>query len=82
MLFRSSKDITIVDKLIQKSVQYAFQNSFDPLPDYIKMNAQEMSETIMRQHINLYVNDFTIDMGEEGKKAIAQLEKTFESLHQ
>ena len=46
------------------------------------MNAQEMSETIMRQHINLYVNDFTIDMGEEGKKAIAQLEKTFESLHQ
>ena len=75
-------DITIVDKLIQKSVQYAFQNSYDQLPDYIKMNAQEMSETIMRQHINLYVNDFTIDMGAEGEKAIAQLEKTFESLHQ
>jgi 1,4-dihydroxy-6-naphthoate synthase len=58
-------------------VQYAFKNSYEILPDYIKMHSQEMSEDVMRQHINLYVNDFTIDMGDTGRKAIAQLEKTY-----
>jgi 1,4-dihydroxy-6-naphthoate synthase len=41
------------------------------------MHSQEMSEEVMRQHIDLYVNDFSIDMGDTGRKAIAQLEKTF-----
>jgi len=41
------------------------------------MHSQEMSEEVMRQHINLYVNDFTIDMGDTGRKAIEQLEKTY-----
>jgi 1,4-dihydroxy-6-naphthoate synthase len=36
-----------------------------------------MSEEVMCQHINLYVNDFTIDMGDTGRKAIEQLEKTY-----
>jgi 1,4-dihydroxy-6-naphthoate synthase len=44
------------------------------------MHSQEMSEAVMRQHINLYVNDFTIEMGDTGKKAIAQLEKTYSSI--
>ncbi len=70
-------EIAIVDDLIKQSVQYAFANSYDILPDYIKHHSQEMSEQVMRQHIDLYVNDFTIDMGETGRKAIAQLEKTF-----
>jgi 1,4-dihydroxy-6-naphthoate synthase len=61
-------------------VQYAFKNSYEILPDYIKMHSQEMSEDVMRQHINLYVNDFTVDMGDTGRKAIAQLEKTYSSI--
>ena len=40
-----------------------------------------MSEQVMRQHIDLYVNDFTIDMGDTGRKAIAQLEKTFSEIN-
>jgi 1,4-dihydroxy-6-naphthoate synthase len=36
-----------------------------------------MSEDVMRKHIHLYVNDFTIDMGDTGRKAITQLEKTY-----
>jgi hypothetical protein len=72
--------IKAVDALIKESVAYAFKNSYDTLPDYIKMHSQEMSEEVMRQHINLYVNDFTIDMGDTGKKAIAQLEKTYSSI--
>ena len=40
-----------------------------------------MSEQVMRQHIDLYVNDFTIDMGDTGRKAIAQLEQSFSTLN-
>jgi 1,4-dihydroxy-6-naphthoate synthase len=72
--------IKVVDALIKESVAYAIKNSYDTLPDYIKMHSQEMSEEVMRQHINLYVNDFTMDMGDTGRKAIAQLEKTYSSI--
>jgi 1,4-dihydroxy-6-naphthoate synthase len=60
-------------------VQYAFANSYDILPDYIKYHSQEMSEQVMRQHIDLYVNDFTIDMGDTGRKAIAKLVQVYNS---
>ena len=75
-----ASDIKEVDALIKQSVAYAFKNSYDNLPDYIKMHSQEMSEEVMRQHIHLYVNDFTMDMGDTGRKAIAQLEKTYSSI--
>ena len=76
----NANEITIVDDLIKQSVKYAFANSYDILPDYVKCHSQEMSEQVMRQHIDLYVNDFTIDMGDTGRKAIAQLEKTFSEI--
>ena len=77
----NANEIAIVDDLIKQSVEYAFANSYDILPDYIKSHSQEMSEQVMRQHIDLYVNDFTIDMGDTGRKAIAQLEKTFSEIN-
>ena len=77
----NANEITIVDDLIKQSVQYAFANSYDILPDYIKHHSQEMSEQVMRQHIDLYVNDFSIDMGDTGRKAIAQLEQSFSALN-
>ena len=77
----NANEIAIVDDLIKQSVQYAFANSYDILPDYVKYHSQEMSEQVMRQHIDLYVNDFTIDMGDTGRKAIAQLEKTFSAIN-
>jgi len=61
-----------INGLLQKSVTYAFEN-YPQLPDYVKMHAQEMEETIMRQHIDLYVNDFSLDMGASGKNAIRTL---------
>ena len=75
-----ANEMAIVDDLIKQSVQYAFANSYDNLPDFVKCHSQEMSEQVMRQHIDLYVNDFTIDMGDTGRKAIAQLEKTFSEI--
>jgi 1,4-dihydroxy-6-naphthoate synthase len=74
------EDVKIIDTLIKESVEFAFKNSYDNLPEFVKCHSQEMSVQVMRQHIDLYVNDFSIDMGEVGKKAITQLEKVWSEL--
>ena len=76
-----NEEVQLLDTLIKESVQYAFKNSYDILPEFVKCHAQEMSEQVMRQHIDLYVNDFTVDMGDTGKKAIEQLEKVWRELN-
>ncbi len=76
-----NEEVQLLDSLIKESVQYAFKNSYDILPEFVKCHAQEMSEQVMRQHIDLYVNDFTVDMGDTGKKAIEQLEKVWSELN-
>lgn len=75
------EEVQLLDQLIKESVQYAFDNSYEMLPEFVKCHAQEMSEAVMRQHIDLYVNDFSMDMGTVGKKAIAQLEKVWSTLN-
>jgi 1,4-dihydroxy-6-naphthoate synthase len=66
-----------MDALIKKSIEYAF-SLYPELNDYIKNNAQEMSEEVMRQHINLYVNDYSINLGKEGKNAIIKLLQVYQ----
>lgn len=61
-----------VDRLIRMSVSYAFEN-YPFITDYVRQHAQEMDEEVMRKHIDLYVNDYSIDLGETGKKAVQQL---------
>ena len=61
-----------VDRLIQKSVEYAFANP-DSCMDFVRQHAQEMSEEVMKKHIALYVNDFSIQLGDVGKNAIQLL---------
>jgi 1,4-dihydroxy-6-naphthoate synthase len=73
-------EINMMDALIQESVQYAFKNSYDHLPEFVTAHAQEMSEQIMRQHIDLYVNDYSIQMGDVGKNAIAKLEQVYNQI--
>jgi 1,4-dihydroxy-6-naphthoate synthase len=60
-------------------VQYSFKN-YPEISDYIKQHSQEMEESVMRQHIDLYVNNFSIDLGEEGKKAVATLVEVYNSM--
>jgi 1,4-dihydroxy-6-naphthoate synthase len=74
-----TEEIQLIDALIKESVQYAFSNSYEILPDFVKYHSQEMSENVMRQHIDLYVNDFSIDMGDVGRNAIQQLEAVYNS---
>lgn len=68
-----------INELIQKSVRYAFDN-YPQLTDYVKMHSQEMSEDVMRKHIDLYVNNYSVDLGEEGKKAVEKLWEVYENV--
>lgn len=63
-----------VDRLIKKSIEFAFQHKEAPLK-FMRQHAQEMVEDVMYKHVNLYVNEYSIDLGEKGKKAIEFLYK-------
>ena len=65
-----------IEMLIRKSIEYAFGH-YPVIPDYIKQHAQEMNEEVMRQHINLYVNQFSLSLGGEGKSAIEKMKEVF-----
>lgn len=69
-----------VDALIRKSIEYAYRN-YPELNDYIRMHSQEMSEDVMRQHIDLYVNDYSLGLGTEGKNAVYKLLEVYHSIN-
>ncbi len=68
-----------INRLIKKSVEFAFANPQSCMP-YVKAHAQEMSVEVMKKHINLYVNNFSIDLGETGTNAVKLLFKKAEEL--
>jgi 1,4-dihydroxy-6-naphthoate synthase len=61
-----------VNRVLRRSVEYAFANREASMP-FVREHAQEMDEAVMQQHINLYVNDFSVDLGAEGRKAVDTL---------
>lgn len=61
-----------VDGLIRKSIEYAYSN-YPEISDYIRNHSQEMNEDIMLKHIDLYVNNFSFDLGIAGKIAVQEL---------
>lgn len=61
-----------IDLLIKQSVEFAFTNP-ESCMAFVKEHAQEMSEEVMKKHIALYVNEFSLDLGIIGKKAIQVL---------
>lgn len=61
-----------VDRVLRRSVAYAQAHPESSL-DYVRQHAQEMDTAVMYQHIGLYVNDFTLDLGEEGRGAVERL---------
>ncbi len=61
-----------VNRVLKRSVQFAFDNPNSGY-SFIKKYAQEMDDEVMRNHIELYVNNFTFELGEEGKRAIKTL---------
>ena len=69
-----------VDALIRQSVTYAF-NNYPVLADYVKQHSQEMSAQVMRQHIDLYVNNYSLDLGDAGKKAVEKLLEVYQQIN-
>jgi 1,4-dihydroxy-6-naphthoate synthase len=61
-----------VERLVRRSVEYAFAHRSASLP-FVQQHAQEMSEEVMYKHIDLYVNEYSIDLGREGRRAVEVL---------
>ncbi len=61
-----------VERAVRSSVEHA-QADPEAAMEYVREHSQEMDPTVCRAHIDLYVNDFTLDYGEEGEAAIKQL---------
>lgn len=60
-----------IDILIRRSVGYAFGHR-EETKDYIKAHSQELADSVIEQHINLYVNEYSMDFGDAGLKAIEE----------
>jgi 1,4-dihydroxy-6-naphthoate synthase len=61
-----------VNRVMRRSVEYAFAFP-DASRAFVRAHAQEMSESVMQQHIALYVNDYSVDLGAEGRRAVEVL---------
>jgi len=68
----SEEVVKKVNRILRKSIEYAFENPDSPI-SYMTENAQEMDKDVMMQHVNLYVNKYSIDLGKEGKDSISQM---------
>ena len=69
-----------VDKLIQKSLQYAFEN-YPLITNYVKQHSQEMEIAVMQQHIDLYVNNFSLNLEQKGQEAVVKLLQVYQQIH-
>jgi 1,4-dihydroxy-6-naphthoate synthase len=58
-----------INRVLRRSIEFAFENPAASLP-FTRQHAQEMDTTVMKKHIDLYVNQYSIDLGSKGKAAI------------
>ena len=56
-------------RVLRRSVEFALENP-EASREFVRHHAQEMDEDVMRKHINLFVNNYTVDLGQEGKSAV------------
>lgn len=61
-----------IDRILHDSIEFAMNNRYKPL-NYVKQHSQELSEEVITQHIDLYVNNYSLDIGEDGERAIGVL---------
>jgi 1,4-dihydroxy-6-naphthoate synthase len=58
-----------IEAAIGQSVQWAFTNP-DQCRAYIKQHAQELDEDVIENHVRLYVNNYSLDLGEDGRETV------------
>lgn len=66
------ESVGVVERAIRDSVSHAFRFPEDSR-EYIRSNAQEMSPEVTQRHIDLYVNEFSRDLGDEGLRSVREL---------
>jgi len=69
-----------IDRLIKRSLEYAFED-YPFISDYVKQHSQEMEVAVMQKHIDLYVNNFSLGLGNAGQKAVVKLLEVYQRLH-
>jgi 1,4-dihydroxy-6-naphthoate synthase len=66
-----------LNRVLHNSVAFSMKNP-EKVMDFVRKNAQEMDDEVMLKHIRLYVNNFTLDLGQDGRQALKIL---FDSAH-
>jgi len=61
-----------VNRIVRRSLEYAYKDSFASY-DFVSGNAREMDSTVMNNHIKLFVNEFSLNLGKKGREAIIEL---------
>ena len=61
-----------IDRVLRRSVEFAFAEP-SASAEFVRGYAQELSEEVTRRHIELFVNEYSVDLGAEGKKAVCAL---------
>lgn len=64
--------ISLFDKTLAKSIRFAFENPILSR-DFVKEHARELEDDVIEKHISLFVNDYTLSLGEEGRRAVERL---------
>ena len=60
------------EKLLRSSIEYAFANPMTSR-EFVKQHAQELEDDVIDKHISLFVNDFSLSLGDEGRRAMQAL---------
>ena len=84
ILVRRSFDLALatkINRVINRSLAFA-NNHPDALTSFVTENAKEMNEEVMRNHISLYVNEFSLALGKDGRLAVLELIKASAVLNQ
>ncbi len=61
-----------VNRVLRRSVAHAFAHPADAMP-FVRAHAQAMEDAVMQAHIDLYVSQYTLDLGETGRAAVRQM---------
>ncbi len=63
-----------IARLIRESIEFSIENPSSP-QEYIQKHSQEMDPTVVKKHIDLYVNQYSLDLQKEGHEAINEMLK-------
>lgn len=74
-----AQTISELEQIMKESVAFAFSHPDDSMP-YVREHAQEMDDEVMKAHIALYVNEYSLSLGKPGREAVKELLQAGESM--